>query len=415
MSTCVKPASYLVLSLPRTSKRSSDGSTYDKLSRPLVCEWLQRSSGLLCSSAFTEMEAFFTHVREEHVNQSSDLRHCQWRACSFEAESPDNFSRHLLFHVHHSYQKLLGSEYVAKMPELPPCQAGTAMSNLVPDLEEELRCLWRDCEAVFDCVAEFYRHLHSHAMEDTEVKCQWKDCSFQAARSCKLRDHTRSHTHEKTVACPTCGSLFVNNTKLQDHLTRQIDPSDPSLACTFCHKCFQSERILREHIRKHVNSLKCPHCELTCNAPSRLLSHIRHRHIESKPHSCLICHKKFKTAILLGEHIESHRDKTIQCSVAGCEYLARSKKTMQMHLRRIHQPNLRLYSCHVCSERYNMGKKLTAHLKLNHGFSLPPGHCRFRYVAGLDGLKRLQTVRLDDENVVTPEVSTISESPSATP
>ena len=38
-----------------------------------------------------------------------------------------------------------------------------------------------------------------------------------------------------------------------------------------------------------------------------------------------------------------------------------------------------------------------------------------RYVAGLDGLKRLQTVRLDDENVVTPEVSTISESPSATP
>ena len=30
----------------------------------------------------------------------------------------------------------------------------------------------------------------------------------------------------------------------------------------------------------------------------------------------------------------------------------------------------------------------------------------YRYVAGLDGLKRLQTVRLDDDTIVTPEVST---------
>lgn len=29
-----------------------------------------------------------------------------------------------------------------------------------------------------------------------------------------------------------------------------------------------------------------------------------------------------------------------------------------------------------------------------------------RYVVGEDGLKRLQTVRLDDESILTPEVST---------
>ena len=32
----------------------------------------------------------------------------------------------------------------------------------------------------------------------------------------------------------------------------------------------------------------------------------------------------------------------------------------------------------------------------------------FRYVPGVDGLKRLQTVRLDDENLVTPELNIFS-------
>ena len=33
-----------------------------------------------------------------------------------------------------------------------------------------------------------------------------------------------------------------------------------------------------------------------------------------------------------------------------------------------------------------------------------------RYVVGEDGLKRLQTVRLDDESILTPEVSTFCSS-----
>ena len=32
----------------------------------------------------------------------------------------------------------------------------------------------------------------------------------------------------------------------------------------------------------------------------------------------------------------------------------------------------------------------------------------FRYIAGPDGLKRLQTVRLDDDNIVTPEIGTFN-------
>lgn len=44
--------------------------------------------------------------------------------------------------------------------------------------------------------------------------CTFKDCR-------KLREHLRSHTQEKVVACPTCGGMFANNTKFLDHIRRQ--------------------------------------------------------------------------------------------------------------------------------------------------------------------------------------------------
>ena len=204
------------------------------------------------------------------------------------------------------------------------------------------------------------------------------DCSFHGRDKSKVLEHTRTHSHEKVVACPTCGSLFANNTKLKDHLTRQVEPTDPSLTCSFCHKCYPSERHLREHVRRHINTLQCPNCELTCNSPSRLLHHIRFRHMESKPHECPLCHKKFKTPYTLSEHLDSHRQKTYVCTVPGCTYRAKTLKSWQNHIKKAHIPDQMLYCCHVCGSRFSEGQKLTTHLKATHGFELPPGHCRFR-------------------------------------
>lgn len=49
----------------------------------------------------------------------------------------------------------------------------------------------------------------------------FSDCEATFKGRFKLREHLRSHTQEKIVACPTCGGMFANNTKFFDHIRRQ--------------------------------------------------------------------------------------------------------------------------------------------------------------------------------------------------
>ena len=117
----------------------------------------------------------------------------------------------------------------------------------------------------------------------------------------------------------------------------------------------------------------------THTAPSSLLRHIRFRHMSDfKPHECPLCHKSFKTPHTLADHIETHREKNYQCTWPDCNYQGRTLRNWNHHIKSVHSSSEKLYRCHICNEGFSLGRKLTTHLKQNHGFALPPGHCRFR-------------------------------------
>lgn len=46
-------------------------------------------------------------------------------------------------------------------------------------------------------------------------------CKYKTATTSKLRDHIRSHTQERRLACSHCGILVCSATRLEDHQKRQ--------------------------------------------------------------------------------------------------------------------------------------------------------------------------------------------------
>lgn len=59
--------------------------------------------------------------------------------------------------------------------------------------------------------------------------------------------------------------------------------------CTHCYKYYPNLRLLKEHLRGHVNYYKCCYCDMTCTTKNSYSAHIRYRHLDSKPFKCVVC------------------------------------------------------------------------------------------------------------------------------
>merc|ERR1712018_924123 len=67
----------------------------------------------------------------------------------------------------------------------------------------------------------------------------------------------KCHTKEREYACPWCGSLYANRTKLIDHIQRLTTSSENHCyQCTHCLKTFPNERLLKDHMWHHSTYYK---------------------------------------------------------------------------------------------------------------------------------------------------------------
>ncbi|KAL3885799.1 hypothetical protein ACJMK2_025837 [Sinanodonta woodiana] len=372
----------------------------------LPCEWYQ------CQEVHLDMDSFLAHITQHIVNYLSEKNQldeeeeyiCEWRECGSAVEGQGSgYQRHVYFHAFHVKIKCIGRLLIEKTNG-NGCQLDAQGRNLVPELPERLQCGWHLCEALYENAEIFYRHVENHAEcypEGNNVKdgctCQWEGCETKVKSKHKLKEHLRSHTQEKVVACPTCGGLFSNRTKFFDHLLRQEDMQMQLYQCSHCSKRFATERLLRDHMRHHVNHYKCPYCEMTCSAPSCLKMHIKYRHSKEKPFKCDYCEYSCKAVADLRKHLETHSvESQFGCQVQGCSYIARGYHSLANHFKRVHQDlSVANYACHVCNAMFTRGGVLTKHLKKKHKFHWPSGHSRFRYKLHEDGIWRLQTVRYE--------------------
>ncbi|XP_061607771.1 histone H4 transcription factor [Phyllopteryx taeniolatus] len=376
----------------------------------LVCEWGS------CQESFSQMEKFCKHVEEVHLDalnmaeedeEPQGERNCLWRDCGFfSVEGPEEFRRHLFFHCYHTKLKQLGQQALDGQAEIGTCTFGYQNHNIVPEIPDNFICLWNECEQPpYENPEWFYRHveLHSFSLDipaggcEFPVRCGWKGCEATAKGRYKLREHLRSHTQEKVVACPVCGGMYANNTKFFDHIIRQSAMEGQRFQCSHCSKCFATERLLRDHMRNHVSYYKCPLCDMTCPSPSALRNHIKFRHSNEKPYSCEYCEYRCKNLVDLRKHLDSHSSGPgYHCHVPGCEFSSRTPVTLKFHQKREHEGDfIARYKCHVCDQCFTRGNNLTIHLHKKHQFKWPSGHPRFRYKEHDDGFLRLQLIRYE--------------------
>ncbi|XP_055798937.1 histone H4 transcription factor [Salvelinus fontinalis] len=375
----------------------------------LACEWGS------CQESFDRMQEFCEHVEghlkaldiEDGGNYSFEEHSCLWKECGFcSVESAEEFKRHVYFHCYHTKLKQWGQGVLKAQPSIDTCTIGLHNRNIVPDITDNFICQWEQCEQPSLANPEwFYRHVEMHSMcmdvpsadKELLVRCGWKDCEATFKGRFKLREHLRSHTGEKVVACPICGGMFANNTKFFDHIRRQTTIEGQRFQCSHCSKRFATERLLRDHMRNHVNHYKCPLCDMTCPSPSSLRNHIKFRHSNEKPYSCEYCEYSCKNLIDLRKHLDTHStEPAYRCDFSNCDYTTRSLHSIKNHYKKVHEGDfVARYKCHVCEQCFTRGNNLTAHLRKKHQFKWPPGHPRFRYREHEDGFMRLQLIRYE--------------------
>ncbi|CAB3986420.1 Histone H4 transcription factor [Paramuricea clavata] len=374
-----------------------------------ACEWGD------CSFVSDNFDTFYEHVRGhttnffcdlDDVNDDSEENDCQWRQCFSDSfENEPELIRHVLFHAYHANLKDLGLKAQTKA-ELAPCTLDPHARNLVPEFPEQFHCLWENCDVITSCPKYYYRHVDGHTgstvkeWPHSKILCKWKDCTFTSTKRFKLKEHCRTHTNERCFSCPNCGGLFSNKTKFTDHLRRQNTMESESYQCSHCLKYCASERILRDHMRHHINNVKCSLCDMTCPTQSALQHHINFRHSEEKPYSCDMCETSFKMPNDLRRHQQTHSPiYSYTCEEEGCNYAAKALQSLRRHHKVWHESPVTeqggRYECHICCVRYTRGTALTKHLKKQHTFRWPAGHKRFRYKEDNDGIYRLQTVRFE--------------------
>lgn len=185
-------------------------------------------------------------------------------------------------------------------------------------------------------------------------------CPYAAKFQYLLERHKR--IHNKFLECPHCGKKFIDQKRLNLHVSgprkcrKLID-----FSCQICKKFFKSLKTLRQHLKSHAEREKCPAC-LRMVSASFLKEHIRRHEIKKKEemYKCEMCMKLFPSARNLKLHKVIH-DKRLTCDLCG--YTRATKKFLLIHILKHLDP--KASSCKICLKVFSDKHKMLRH-KGNH-------------------------------------------------
>ena len=220
----------------------------------------------------------------------------------------------------------------------PKCHKGFQKKHLVkkhkkncrPKLQKDLLTRCKTCSRIFKDRQSLAKHLINYHSEYTCEICSQK---FQS--KCEIVSHIR-FTHPNCHLFCSCGNIL------------------------------RSKEDLTLHAQDHRNSFVCQFCGDSLPTKIKLKMHILSLHRKILSLSCGICLKLFETQHILRDHVRlAHRDDLqplTSCTVCGKNY--GSKWKTFDHLNKSHGRIFR--ACKACLEVFDSESQLQEHYELSH-------------------------------------------------
>lgn len=188
-----------------------------------------------------------------------------------------------------------------------------------------------NCGKVFRSKDNLRLHM-SHHRKHFIVECRACKKTYKSMQS--LRYHLRQHFEHHQ--CETCGTVFEHKKLLLGHIAAKHN-QELMLQCRFCARKFSRNDVRETHEREiHKNGkvgshFRCNECECAFDLREELMNHKILNHYSGIIHTCEECGKNFRKKSLLDMHMNSHKEKTIQCEVCKMMFtfvtgLAKHKK-----------------------------------------------------------------------------------------
>ncbi|CAO1430821.1 unnamed protein product [Diamesa hyperborea] len=205
-------------------------------------------------------------------------------------------------------------------------------------LDNDLKCDL--CNKYFENELNLSLHLRAHEENNTTSSlnrygsmkvckkydnkvlypCQF--CGKEFLRPHEKVKHERIHSGEKPFQCNICGKSFRVSYCLNLHKKTHSD--DRPYVCGFknCNKRFKSVSVYNHHIMTHsdARNYPCPFCPKKFKTAVQLAGH-KNSHI--KPFSCHICNRPFSNLYSVKNHIKTHdKNNSLQftCNICGAQY-----------------------------------------------------------------------------------------------
>lgn len=252
---------------------------------------------------------------------------------------------------------------LTKTKTVPPKKAKRQAPRPASDPFERNVFICNVCNNAYDRKNLLANHLKTHFTREF-FNCN--ECHKPFHSENWLKRHMRIHEQKGPYACSLCSRTFVSEKGRRQHIKNghNVDLERPSIPCPTCGKIFKTATELRRHERTHSNEhgYKCNVCHLVYRRERMLKTHMRSHIQREKPHVCIDCNKGFACSSLLKLHIAYRHPRVKPFKCTKCPKAYAKEYELKRHMLTHDRPPQE-FMCEMCGRQFPRANCLASHLR----------------------------------------------------